>query len=298
MDASALRRGVLFLTVVAAVAAHGVAVGAEMDEPEAVLVYESAGETTESGTPAERARPLEIQLGGYLPAFSTKLRVDVRGEELEFGTEIDFEDVLGLTTDDHLVRLDGRWRVGRRSRVGFTYYWYDRSARAVLEEDIQWRDITFPAGAGVSSTFETRMIVLKYMHTLAESERWDVAGSLGVHYLHFAARLETIGLDPNNLEARASAPAPLLMIGFDALYRVSPQWRLGAKWEGLAIKVGDYSGRWTDLGLTAEYFPAPHWALGLGLSDLLTDLSADADQLLGELEYRQVGLRWFVTGLF
>ena len=302
MKASSLRSPVVLLAVIIVVAAQAVAACAETEETESVLVYESGGEAAAPEEPVEATGegtpPLEIQLGGYLPSFNTKLRVDVRGEERTFGREIDFEGAIDLAKDDRLVRLDGRWRVGRKSRVGFAYYRSDRSTEAVLEEDIEFGDITFPAGAGVAANFNMRMMILNYMQTLIENEQWDVAGSLGLHYFHFATDLETVGPGDVDLEARASAPAPLPMIGLDALYRASPQWRFGAKAEGLAISIGDYSGRWVDLGLTAEYFPAPHWAVGIGLSDLTIDLSADSDKLLGKLEYEQVGLRWFVTGWF
>jgi hypothetical protein len=298
MEASSLRRRVVLLVVVAVVAAQAVGVCAETEEPEPALVYESAGEPAESTPAAEGPPAVELQLGGYLPAFSTNLRVDARVQGETVGTGIDFEEALGLDEDARIWRLDGRWRVGRKSRIGFAYYRFDRSAEAIVEEDIEWGDETFPAGAGVAANFRTRMLILNYQQTLIESEQWDVAGSLGLHYFNFTTTLETVGPGAIDLEASASAPAPLPMIGVDALYRASPQWRFGAKAEGLAISIGDYSGRWVDLGLTAEYFPAPHWAIGLGLNNLSIDLSADSENLLGELEYEQVGLRWFVTGWF
>jgi hypothetical protein len=296
MEASSLRRRVVLLVVVAVVAAQAVGVCAETEEPEPALVYESVGEPAESAPAAEGPPAVELQLGGYLPAFSTNLRVDARVQGETVGTGIDFEEALGLDEDARIWRLDGRWRVGRKSRIGFAYYRFDRSAEAIVEEDIEWGNTIFPAGIGVIAGFDNRIIVLNYAQTFAETEQWDVAGSIGVHYMHFAASLE--GTGGSQLEGSASAPAPLPMIGVDALYRASPQWRFGAKAEGLAISIGDYSGRWVDLGLTAEYFPAPHWAIGLGLNNLSIDLSADSENLLGELEYEQVGLRWFVTGWF
>lgn len=300
MEASNLPRDVVILMVVVAVAARAVAFGAETEEPEPVLVYESGGEAGEPKEPAEGAREgppaVELQIGGYLPALTTNLRVDARLEGETLGTDIDLEGVLGLDEDMRTWRLDGRWRVGRKSRIGFAYYRFDRSAQATLEEDIEWEGVTFPAGLGVIAGFDNRIIILNYAQTFAESEQWDVAGSIGVHYMHFAASLE--GTGGSELAKAASAPAPLPMIGLDALYQLNPQWRFGFRAAGLAVSIDDYSGRWTDSGLTVEYFPAPHWALGLGLSDLTVDVSADSDNLLGQLEYEEVGLRWFVTTLF
>jgi hypothetical protein len=257
------------------------------------------GDETEGEGPAHQGQgkpKWEVQVGGYLPAFSTKLRADVRGEELELGGKIDLEDDLGLDDRQTIYRLDGTYRLSRKGEIDFTYYRFSRSARAVLEEDIEFEGTVFPAGSGVVSDSKSTFYILRYARLLHEAERSAVYGAIGLHYTQFAFDIETTGGTP--LAESVSADAPLPTIGFMGTYRLSPMWRLGWELTGMALSIGDYSGAWLDGEGTIEYFFRDNLAIGLGLSAFRADVDADTDDLLGGLEYRHVGPRLFGTVMF
>ncbi|MCJ7752031.1 MAG: hypothetical protein MUQ65_13190 [Armatimonadetes bacterium] len=238
----------------------------------------------------------EVQVGTYLPALSTKLQAEARvGEEILGGT-VDFEEDVGLEDRKTAYRLDGTYRLSRKGAIDFSYYRFDRSGRAVLARDIEFKDVVFPAGEGVVSNSGTRFYILRYSRLLHESEKSAVRGSIGVHYMRFSTDIATTGGTP--LAESASVSAPLPTIGIKGTYELSPQWRLGWEVVGLAIDIGDYSGSWLDAGATVEYFLREDLAIGLGLSSFKVDVDADTSKLLGRLEYREVGPRIFGTARF
>ena len=69
----------------------------------------------------------KINLGAYFPAISTDLQVDIND-----GPALELEDVLGLSEDETVLRLDGYWRFAQRHRLGFGYYRLNREASHVL----------------------------------------------------------------------------------------------------------------------------------------------------------------------
>ena len=250
----------------------------------------------EHETPAASRPKWEVQVGGYLPALSTKMRAETEVDGSLIGGEVDFEEDLDLDDKHSIFRVDAIYRLSERSAIDLTYYEFGRDATAMLTEDVQWRDIVFPAGSGVASSVDTKLIIAHYGWVLTESERSEVMGKVGLHYFRTAAKLEETG--GSGLVERASASVPLPTIGLEATRWLSPKWRLGGEFVGLSLNIGDYKGTWVDLGGTIEYFPNPDYAIGLGLSAFRLSIDADADNLLGALRYSHVGPRFFGTARF
>ena len=87
----------------------------------------------------------KINLGYYFPAISTDMQVDI-GD-----SPIDFEETLGLSENETVLRLDGYWRFAKKHRLGFGYYRLDRDARRFLSTSINIGDDTWYAGALVDT---------------------------------------------------------------------------------------------------------------------------------------------------
>jgi hypothetical protein len=233
-----------------------------------------------------------LQIGRYFPAFFTELRVD--SHELGEGTELNLEDQLGLDKNLGIWRADAQWRIGRKQRVGFSYYHFDRHASAVLEEDTQVGDTIFPAGAGVATDLDVTLLLARYLYSCRQTEKTDVAASIGVHYLDTAVSIETT--PGRDLSASAAADLPLPTIGVEVVHLAGRNWRLRGDLEWMAISLGDYSGSWRDFDVTAAYYPNETYGIGLGYSAFVVDADADREKLLGKIEYRYRGFRVFGVG--
>jgi hypothetical protein len=256
----------------------------------------ATAEAEQKGRSEDRKERWQLQFGGFLPAFSTKLRVDSKVLPDHPGTEIDIEEDLKLDKRQRIYRLDATWRHTRKSSFGFTYYTFSRGATATLEQDVEFEDVTFPAGSGVATDSDTTLLIVKYVRSLQKTDRSELSAQIGIDYLRTAIKLT--GTGGSLLAESTSVSAPLPVIGLSGTHMLSPQWRVGGEFAGLAISIGDYSGSWYDLGATIEYFPREGVAIGLGVSSFRTKLEADTEKLLGELEYKYTGPRFFVSGYF
>jgi len=257
------------------------------------------GHEGELSSPAHREQETpkwEVHVGTFLPAFTTKLRAEARVSDQTLGGTIDLEGDLGLDDSQNIFRIDSRYHVSRKRAIEFTYYRFDRSARAVLERDIEFEDTVFPEGAGIVANSDTTFYILRYTQLIHQTERSAVRGGIGFHYMEFAADVATT--EGATLAESASVSAPLPTLALSGTYTLGPQWRLGWEISGLSLSIGDYSGLWLDMGGTIEYFPRKDLAIGLGLSAFQVDVDADGDDLLGRLEYRHIGPRVFGTVKF
>src|SRR5262249_35234179 len=91
-----------------------------------------------------------LSLGSYFSASDAKLRVDVttsRGTTI--GTDIDFEDDLGLKPDDTLIKARLSHFIGRRHELSLGYYELKRTGEKTISGDIEFGGVTYPAGAGL-----------------------------------------------------------------------------------------------------------------------------------------------------
>src|SRR5262245_14181543 len=61
-----------------------------------------------------------LSAGTFLIDFNTHARLD--SETLGRGTDIDFEDALGLTRSQSRFRMDGYWRITDHQRLDFAGY--------------------------------------------------------------------------------------------------------------------------------------------------------------------------------
>ena len=79
---------------------------------------------------------MNLDVGTFRSIPKTKLRLD--STDATFGTQLSFEDNLGLDSRITDSRLDGLWRYGKRSSVDFSYFDLHRDAVAPVTFTIRW----------------------------------------------------------------------------------------------------------------------------------------------------------------
>ncbi len=75
-----------------------------------------------------------LSLGAFFTNRDTDTRLD--SETLGKGTEIDFENDLGLDSSDSVVRIDGHYRFSQKHRVNFSVFDLSRDSSATIQRDI------------------------------------------------------------------------------------------------------------------------------------------------------------------
>ena len=159
-----------------------------------------------------------VKAGFYYPNLSTTLRIDGR----RLGTEIGLEDDLGLSEDLAVFRADAFVRLAKNSELVFTYTKINRDRSLTLKEDIEFQDVIFEQGSGVSFNFDVDYFAATYRHSFFNNLNWKagVSGGLRGVFINtgFEARL-------NNAftSSKTDFMAPAILFGFHGSAYLTPR---------------------------------------------------------------------------
>ncbi len=242
-----------------------------------------------------------VSIGAFIADFNSRMAIDPASTE--GNKSISIEDDLGLKSAKTVFRAEAYWRFAKRHRIQAAYYFMARSGDNVLENEIEWEDATYPVGAKVDSMLDLQVIPINYAYSFIQNDRWEVAGTVGVHWIKLKASIqgeafvgdETISVE-NREESGVKGPFPLVGLSID--YRPAPRWQIGTSMEWLDLSIGKYSGRLWDVKVYVEYYFARNWGVGLGYN--FTDVKADVkeDDWAGRMDIVYSGLLAYITTKF
>lgn len=237
----------------------------------------------------------KISLGYFLPRMNTELTVDPANPALPGGDVIDMEDDLGLDRDLSLGRLDGYYRLGRKHRLQFGYFTFERDAERTINRNLTFGDLTFQVNAQVESNFRNTISQLGYMYSLRQTDRFEVAGTFGIHWMDVQSKLRgnTVGGVIETSSTDAAGPLPL--IGIDIDYAFTP--RLIASLRGMlfSLKIDTFDGSLTDFRGSLEYFFMNNLGVGLGVNRFDLDLTYSDNNRGADFTWGYDGLQLYLT---
>lgn len=210
-----------------------------------------------------------LSAGGYWPSIDTTLRVDSPGG---MGTSVDLEDDLNLGDRELMpfVSLDAR--LGERWRIEAEYFALARDATYAIEKDLTIGDVTFPAGAGVTTNFDSDIYRLSVGYSFLKRPAYEMGAALGVHVTSFDLGVRGTG---GALSESADTLAPLPTLGFYGRYALSPKWLLTGRADVFSLEYEEFSGSLLNLNAAVEYQLSRHFGLGLGYRYINLNLEAD-----------------------
>lgn len=202
-----------------------------------------------------------FKLEGSFVDLTTIIRLD--SETLGEGTELRFEDDLGLGRSEIVPSVSFEWQVGRRHRLGVRWQDVDRSASHQALTEIQWGDEIIPIEANVGVAFDIRTLAVDYTYYPWIKERWAGGFGLGFRVLDITAVLV---VDEIELDQDVNAAAPLPYVNFEYRRKLSEEWRMkvGVGW--LDVAIGDISGNQYIGRLAFEYQTRKRWGFGAAVN--------------------------------
>lgn len=165
-----------------------------------------------------------IQLEGFRPAIESTARFDFPNRPI-LGTEVNFEDELGLTDRKTLPYLLMGLRLGERWRLEFEYYELNRTGTSTIQRDVRWGDLVFPASSEVSSRFDSDIYRLSAGYSFYRSPIAEIGGAFGFHVTDFALALSSQGSGPQGRTFQSEQTderVPLPTLGLYGTYMLSP----------------------------------------------------------------------------
>jgi hypothetical protein len=202
-----------------------------------------------------------LSVGAFFSSIDTKA-------SLGGGTDVDFEDDLGIPDSKTTVNVNLYWRVTDRFMLSGEYFTLNRSNRAVIDERIVWGDETYDVGASVKSKFDLDVIRANAGYSFIKDEKKQLAASLGVHWMRVDSKLSgsafvndvvvPLGSDGDDFGV------PLPNIGLVGAYALTPKLTLAGSVDWFKAKVRGFKGKLWNVGASLDYRLFRYLGVGAG----------------------------------
>jgi hypothetical protein len=241
-----------------------------------------------------------LQAQAFWPDIDTK--VEVSNTAGTRGTEIDLESDLKLSDRKSLPAFFAGAKIGDRWSVVGEFYALNRSSSATANRDLTFDDVTYPAGATVSSEFKTDVYRVAVGYSFIKNDKADVGAVVGLHVTQFTVGLEGQGhvggaaLSTENRKRDALAPLPT--VGLYGTYQATPKITLNGRVDYLSLKVSDYDGRLINVQASAAYRVWNNVDLGVMYRYVDYNLGIEKERWNGEVSYTFKGPALFAQVAF
>jgi hypothetical protein len=269
----------------------------------AALALPTSLPAADFGPGADRFR---IAAGWFPSNFDTTVRVD--NKKINIGDEINLERDLGLDDTSNAFYGAFLWRFKKRHRLSVSYYDFSRKNSAKAKRELEIGDTIVPAGAKIETEFDLEVFPIAYQYSFVQSEKIEFSGNIGLHWTNVGFGIEGKGFIgeedvrefDEKADAKASAPLPLLGLGFD--YWFTPRWLAKADGQyfylSLSDDVFDYSGSLSNLRIATEYVPYRGLGLGVAVNWFKMDVDVEDPDWYGRLEYEYWGPQLYLSYRF
>lgn len=212
----------------------------------------------------------KISLATFITDYDSDFRLT--SSKLGIGTNLSFEEDLGLEDSNTVFRIDGHYRFTPRSRVEFSYFDLSRDGKTTTRLPMIIDDTIFRRGSELETTFDYQVMKLAYAYSFWQTEDFDASFSGGLYT--FDVELEVKSKDGKNEGDGGTAPFPMLGLHLD--YRINKQWYFATSYEYFSIDEDSAEGKLTDGMLSIEYRPLDYLGFGAGYN-IVTIYAEDTD---------------------
>jgi len=207
-------------------------------------------------------------VGAFFPQTTTSAQLD--SNRLGAGTNIDFENALGMEDSKTVPVGFGRIRLGERWRIEGEYFRLDRSGDRQIDRTIQWGDRVYPVNAQVQSRFDFSDFRVSGGYSFFRTRDKELGVGLGLHVASYK-----VSITSNNIGSESqNVTAPLPVLSVYGQFALTEHWAVSGRMDRLSLKYDKYDGNITALGLDLMYQPFKNVGFGLGSRALYLSLEA------------------------
>ena len=235
----------------------------------------------------------ELRVAAFNDSIDTRIISD--GDAGFPGSEIDLEELLGLSDNETILQMDAFFRIGEFHRIEIGYFGVDRTGVATLQESIMFGDELFVAGTTVHSTAETRILRLAYAYSLINDAQKELGFMAGVHY----STLRTEIFAPETGQRDVSdATVPLPVIGAYGSIAIGRQASLAARLQVFRMDFDRYKGLMNYASLEFQRRFGETFSIGVAYNFYGMNLDSRDDDLTGVIQVRHHGPVFFIGAGF
>lgn len=217
-------------------------------------------------------------LGYMRSSNSFKIESDVIGDP---GDDVDFNDSLDVSDHSNFFNGQLRWKFGSEKKWSLWGQYFSNKATgtAVLDEDIEWDDLTFQKGSNAEAGVKLAVTRVFIGRSLIKNEQHDFGLGIGIHNLDLSAYIEgEVKInDETTGVRRADVGANQVLPNIGGWYNYSPakHWILHGRVDWISANIGDYDGALWNASAGVGYQAWRH--VGFDLSWQYFNLNVDVD---------------------
>ncbi|MCU0222470.1 MAG: hypothetical protein MUF27_00025 [Acidobacteria bacterium] len=229
-----------------------------------------------------------FELGGLWANFNSSLQLS-KGKVI--GTAINLEDDLDLSSDTTTWNLNGSWRFGSASSLGFAYTSFNRDGSNKLDRTFTVGDTVFDVDAKIDTEVDLDFLQLYYRWSAINSGKTEAGFSFGLSTYKISASIAGEGTVTEGGEStfRKQAQegeditAPIPVVGLFINYAFTPNLILMADANFFRIDVGDISGSVISSQAKLDYYFTRNIGAGVSVfgNYVRADVSGDTDWTIG-----------------
>lgn len=232
------------------------------------LLYAFVSPIAAFGQERQRERA-GILVGAFITDRGTETRLDSNAGS---GTDIDFENDLGLDSSTTVGRFGGYVWFKPRHRFDFSVFDLSRSASRRINETVMFGDETFVIDTVVSTDFDLQIFKTDYTFAALSRERGYLGVTGGLYTMSTKISLSEATLARTEAE---DLTAPLPVVGLRGEYEIADNITLGGAVQLFRVDVGDASGRLTDVYVGVDYRLGRRFGLGIAYNDVTMNITAE-----------------------
>lgn len=243
-----------------------------------------------------------INMGLFNSLSELKINANSTGADGGVLENIDFDEQFNLDESQNTFSLTFTWRFSQHWNLSAEYFGINRESDVVLKEDIEWRDVTFKKGTGVTGGFGFALYRVFVGRVIATGHQYELGGGLGVHTVRISPFIEgNAYINDKDFEYqrnRVSSTLPLPNIGLWFIYAPTPKLSLSAKIDWFGIKIDNISGNLWDVTPTLNYLAFRNIGFSLGYKYLKFGVDVDKPRWEKGLDLQFRGPSISVFGTF
>lgn len=203
------------------------------------------------------------------------------------GVSLGFEELLGFDDTGVIPKFEFQYSFNRKSAIYAEFFRISRDSRLDVFEGFDWGDIEIPDDAGIVDLyFDTQIWSIGYMYSFINKPHAELSFFANV----FVLGVKT-GIDykAENLKDDLDFTAPLPSFGYKFSYEILKRTRFGGSHSFFFLRIGDYSGTIQSFCLFLDYEIKKWVRLGLAYNDFALNITTEADNYRGIIEYGYKG---------
>jgi hypothetical protein len=259
----------------------------------------------EAGFPGDVPDRFRLRLSTVSGSFDTNFAYSTDRGGL--GGLVNFENLLGVESTSNSFRVEGSWRIGRRSSIEFGYFGFNRSGSRAPQQDFQFLIFTILAGTAVETDLSSKVATAAFRYNAYDNGEVRLYGTAGASYFDLETSLIAgvgvllpggVPLGRGFVEAvDVSQVVPILGVGTE--WAVSRRFLTNLYFRGLFLDLGDFRGGISEAGLSGTWYFTRHLGVGAGVQRVdirVREFETGSSTARGS--YSQVGVLLYLEAAF